>query len=94
MNTNLFEVSVRSTEEGQRVLFGCGQSQRREQHIAVTDRRNAVDGHPAGDLQPHLAEVVDVARRLSSTKAQTNIGQVNNQWLTIQWRLIDVALSG
>ena len=57
-------MSIGGTEEGQRVLFSGGKGQRRQQDVIVTDGRYAVDGNAAGDLQTHLAEVVDVASRL------------------------------
>ncbi len=51
-------------EEGDRVLLGGGDGDRREQGRRVRGRRDAVDRHDARNLQAHVAKVVDVARRL------------------------------
>lgn len=82
---DLFEMSVGGAEEGDGVLLGGGQRQGSEEDIRVTQRRHAVDGHPPGDLQPHLAKVVDVPRRLlqsnhMSIKEKTRIPTRKSQY--------------
>lgn len=77
--THLLQVSVGCAEEADRVLLGRGHGDRREQSVAVRERRRTVDGHGAGDLEPDLAEVVDVSRRLRRENTQIKINSKDSE---------------